>query len=223
MPTDLDKLGGHEFEDLVEQLLAKMGFKTEGRKPSADGGTDIVAVSYEPLVQGRYIIQCKRYSHPVSAPIIRDLYGVINATDANKGVLITTSRFTTDAVEFARDKPIELIDGPRLQELLQKYSLLTGLTEQKVSPTLTAIGFLRNEVVGRPSKFGSQLEEIETDVNLLGSRNFGSDRERRTYNSYRDFSLEVLDKLKRSSRGSTDVLGRVQAFLHSPTPEPEAA
>jgi len=63
---DLNKLGGHEFEDLIERLLIKMGFATEGRKPSADGGIDIVAVSSQPLVKGRYIVQCKRYGNSVS-------------------------------------------------------------------------------------------------------------------------------------------------------------
>ena len=134
MPVNLNELGGHEFEDLVEQLLLKMGFATEGRKPSADGGIDIVAVSSQPLVGGRYIIQCKRYTAPVSSPIIRDLYGVVNDQRANKGIPITTSRFTTDSVEFAREKPIELIDGDELAGLLEKYSLIAK-PDEKLSPS----------------------------------------------------------------------------------------
>ena len=101
MPVNLNDLGGHEFEDLIEQLLIRMGFATEGRKPSADGGIDIVGVLSQPLVGGRYIIQCKRYVHSVSSPIIRDLYGVVVDQRANKGILITTSTFTVDAIEFA--------------------------------------------------------------------------------------------------------------------------
>jgi len=109
---DLDTLGGHEFEDLIERLLVKMGFATEGRKRAADGGIDMVGVSNQPLLSGRYIIQCKRYSSSVSSPIVRDLYGVVMSERANKGILITTSAFTSDAIEFAQGKPIELIDGP---------------------------------------------------------------------------------------------------------------
>ncbi len=119
----IDDLGGHEFEDLVEALLQKMGLVTEGRKPSADGGVDIVANNPAPVVGGRYIVQCKRYSHPVGVPVVRDLFGVVTAERAGKGILVTTSRFTQDAIEFAADKPLELIDGDRLAALLRGHDV----------------------------------------------------------------------------------------------------
>ena len=110
MSLHFNSLGGHEFEDLVERLLIKMGFSTEGRKPSADGGIDIIAVSTTPMLQGRYVVQCKRYSNPVSAPVIRQLYGVVNSTDANKGILITTSRFTSEEEETYESKLMCLLE-----------------------------------------------------------------------------------------------------------------
>lgn len=186
MFLDANHLGGHEFEDLVEKLLIKMGFSTEGRKPSADGGIDIIAVSSKPMLQGRYIIQCKRYSNPVSAPTIRDLYGVVNATNANKGILITTSKFTSDAIEFAQDKPIELIDGPKLLSLMQTHELLGGQYPSGVSPIVMAVGFLRNDLVGLANRIQTELEEIDTDLNL-DLREFGTDREEKTYQAYRGF------------------------------------
>lgn len=166
MPLDLNTLGGHEFEDLVEQLLIKMGFQTEGRKPSADGGIDIVAVSSQPLVSGRYIIQCKRYTSSVSSPIIRDLYGVVNASNANKGVLITTSSFTSDAIEFARDKPIELIDGVKLMDLLEKNSLAVSEIDRAVSPFVLAAGLLRNEIAGLAARTERALTELDASMSL---------------------------------------------------------
>ena len=49
---------------------------------------------------------------PVSA--VRDLYGTMIAEGASKGILVTTSHFGRDSREFAKDKPITLIDGPNL-------------------------------------------------------------------------------------------------------------
>lgn len=59
---------------------------------------------------GKYIIQCKRYTAPVAVGIIRDLFGVVTAERASKGVLVTNSRFTREAKDFAAGKPIELVN-----------------------------------------------------------------------------------------------------------------
>lgn len=221
MPVDLNKLGGHEFEDLVQQLLIKMGFKTEGRQPSADGGVDIVAVSSEPFVGGRYVVQCKRYSGSVSSPIIRDLYGVVNASNANKGILITTSLFTSDAIEFAKDKPIELIDGVRLVELLQKHSLLLSDTESKVSPSRLAVAMLRNEIVGFASQFEKSILNLDSSINLMGKKTLGTDLNERTYKKYREFLTRVLGRIDLATKASLQLGQDTSSFLRSPAPEPE--
>lgn len=119
--TDINLLSGVEFEDVCEELLINMGFKTERTGKSHDGGIDIIAYNNQLLFSGKYIIQCKRYSGSVGAPIIRDLYGVVTAECANKGILITTGYFTNKAILFAKEKPIELIDGNKFQDLLMEY------------------------------------------------------------------------------------------------------
>lgn len=222
MLLDANHLDGHQFEDLVERLLLKMGFSTEGRKPSADGGIDIIALSSKPMLQGRYVIQCKRYSNPVSAPTIRDLYGVVNATNANKGILITTSRFTADAVEFSQNKPIELIDGPKLLSLLQTYELLGSDYQAGTSPILDAVGFLRNDVIGLANKIQTELEEIDSDLKL-NLREFGADSEHKTYVAYKDFTQGVFAKLKDANKAIVDLLPRLNQFLHSTPVEPQTA
>ena len=118
---DIDKLPGHDFEDLVEKLIKHLGFITEERNRSADGGIDIRAISEKPILKGLYIIQCKRYKKPISESIIRDLYGVVSSERANKGILITNSNFTKAAEKFAKNKPLELINGNKLVQLLEEY------------------------------------------------------------------------------------------------------
>lgn len=121
---ELEGLSGAEFETMVSLLLERMGFRCRATKASGDGGVDIVAELRRPLVGGRYLVQCKRFSStaPVGAPVVREFYGAVTADRAAvKGVLITTSYFTEQAKEFARGVGIELVDGESLQRLLSIY------------------------------------------------------------------------------------------------------
>lgn len=122
--SDINSLTGIEFEHICQNLLEKMGMITETTKASGDGGIDIIAYNTQPMLAGKYIIQCKRYTGSVGEPIIRDLYGVVNSERANKGILITTSFFTSNAKTFADGKQIELIDGSKLAELLLQYGIV---------------------------------------------------------------------------------------------------
>ena len=52
---------------------------------------------------------------------VRELLGVVVSEKANKGIVVTSGRFTQDAKAFARANPqIELVDGPALAELIQQ-------------------------------------------------------------------------------------------------------
>lgn len=121
---DIGQLSGLEFEKLISALMIKIGFDVTMTKQTADGGIDLVAYNNQPLVEGTYIVQCKRWSSSVGEPIVRDLYGVVTSERASKGILITNSTYTNSAISFAQGKPIELIDGPKLTNLLEKYELL---------------------------------------------------------------------------------------------------
>ena len=118
---DINSLSGVEFEMVCKKLLENMGFAVETTKTSGDGGIDLIAYNSQPLLSGKYIIQCKRYAGSVGEPIIRDLYGVVTSERANKGILMTSGVFTKQAQIFADGKPIELIDGVKLRDLLQDY------------------------------------------------------------------------------------------------------
>jgi len=120
---DIEKLDGYEFEKLICSLLSKMGFFVEQTALSGDGGVDIIADYNQPILKGRYLIQCKRWSNTIGEPIVRDLFGTVLAQKANKGIIITNSFFSEKAREFAEGKNIELIDGNELNHLLRKYNI----------------------------------------------------------------------------------------------------
>ena len=113
---------GRDFEDVTLQLLRAMGLKADHTKRSADGGIDIVAHSQEPIIGGTYLVQCKDWSNPVGEPVVRDLYGLVIAEGATKGVLVTSGRFTAAAERFAQGKPIDLVDGDLVRDLTNRYT-----------------------------------------------------------------------------------------------------
>ena len=115
------------FENLSKYLLREVGFshlEVTGR--SHDGGIDGRGVlKLNDLIGINVLFQCKRYSGSVSANLIRDFRGAMEGR-AEKGIFITTGTFTQDAIREARRegaKPIDLIDGDSLTELLKKYRL----------------------------------------------------------------------------------------------------
>jgi len=114
------------FERLAQRLLREAGFtKVEVRGKSGDGGIDGVGVLRVNLVSFQVFFQCKRYKDSVGASEIRDFRGAMQGR-ADKGLFITTGRFTAQASDEAtRDgaTAIDLIDGERLCELLRENGL----------------------------------------------------------------------------------------------------
>lgn len=126
--TELDSrpnlmdLSPFEFENLVGNLFSQMGLETRQTQASRDGGVDCVAFDTRPILGGKVVIQAKRYSNTVGVSAVRDLYGTMMNEGATKGILVTTSGYGKDAFNFAKDKPIELIDGGGLLYLLENFA-----------------------------------------------------------------------------------------------------
>ncbi len=120
------QLSPDAFERLAQRLLREAGFISAtviGR--SGDGGIDGLGVYRLSLLSFPVFFQCKRYRGSVGAGAVRDFRGAM-AGRGDKGLLITTGSFTTDAkAEATRDgaTPIDLIDGDRLCDLMAEYRL----------------------------------------------------------------------------------------------------
>ncbi len=120
---DVNNMDGYKFEEIVAGLLKKMGFSVEHTSLSGDNGIDIIAYTDQPIIKGKYVVQCKRWNKPVGEPVIRDLYGSMLNEHATKGILITNASFSNKARQFADGKSIELIDGSALSKLFNKYKI----------------------------------------------------------------------------------------------------
>jgi HJR/Mrr/RecB family endonuclease len=112
---------GKALEEEVKELLQSMGLQATTTRTTGDGGIDIVAYSDSPVFSGKYVVQCKDWAGSVGEGVVRDLYGVVTAEAANKGILITTGTISKSAQKFADGKPLELIDGEQLSKLLSKF------------------------------------------------------------------------------------------------------
>lgn len=115
------------FERLSQRLLREAGFtNVVVTGQSGDGGIDGYGIlQVNPLVSFKVLFQCKRYSKSVVPSQVRDFRGAMSGR-ADKGIIITTGTFTAEAKrEATRDgaPPIELIDGEKLLDMLEKLEL----------------------------------------------------------------------------------------------------
>ncbi|GAA3901907.1 restriction endonuclease [Streptomyces gulbargensis] len=111
------------FEGLVAALFRARGLQAVTTRRSNDGGVDVEALDPDPISGGSIVVQVKRYRNTVPPSAVRDLYGTVQGAGANKGVLVTTSKFGPGSYAFANGKPLTLISGTELVELLHRHGL----------------------------------------------------------------------------------------------------
>ena len=121
------------FERLAQRLLRECGFtQVLVTKKSNDGGIDGTGkLRINGIFSFNVAFQCKRYKSAVTAAEIRDFRGSLT-TDIEKGVFITTGKFTKSAKEEASNagkQQIDLIDGEDFINKLAEFEI--GIKEVK--------------------------------------------------------------------------------------------
>ncbi len=124
------------FERLVVDLLVRMGYggsredagKTIGK--SGDGGIDGV-INEDRLGLDVVYVQAKRWENTVGRPVVQAFAGSLEGVRARKGVMITTSAFSSDAREYVRriEKKIVLIDGAQLATFMIEHNVGVALAQ----------------------------------------------------------------------------------------------
>lgn len=123
------------FETIVLDLLHRMGYGASRADlqrvgGSGDGGIDGI-ISLDRLGLEKVYVQAKRWQDSVGRPHLQAFYGALAGQKAKKGVFITTSAYTPQALDFAKSvEGIVLIDGARLAGLMIDYEL--GVTARTV-------------------------------------------------------------------------------------------
>ncbi len=123
--TNLAAMDWADFEHLIREIFEKEfqvnGGEVKITQASRDGGVDAIAFDPDPIRGGKIVIQAKRYTNTVGVSAVRDLYGTTMNEGATKGILVSTADYGPDAYEFAKGKPITLLNGGNLLHLLQKH------------------------------------------------------------------------------------------------------
>ena len=118
------------FESLVVDLLVSMGYggsrkeAGEALRRSRDEGIDGI-IKEDRLGLDIIYIQAKRWENVVGRPEIQKFAGALQGQRAKKGIFITTSDFTKDAIEYVSriETKIILLNGNRLTELMIEHNV----------------------------------------------------------------------------------------------------
>lgn len=110
-----------EFEQLTGEAFRRLGYAIEETgQGGADGGLDLLLTKNG----HRYAVQCKHYkSQKVGAPTVREAVGVAVHIGARAVFVVTVAGFSKAANNYARGKPVHLIDGFKLLEMIDKGRL----------------------------------------------------------------------------------------------------
>ncbi len=122
---EVDKMTGVEFENYVEALLRRDGYKTETTATSGDYGVDLVAIK-----DGRRIaIQCKRYTKNIDQKAVREVYAGMTKYQCGLGMVITNRHFTKHAIDLAGSTNCILIDREKLALLASKRATIDNFLQ----------------------------------------------------------------------------------------------
>lgn len=129
-PDQLYSMNPRSFEELVAAIFKNNGFSIELTPKTRDGGVDIIAVQHSVLTgKSVNLIECKRYSpdRKVGIGMVQRLLGTVNQMRASKGILVTTSFFSKDALHVEQTSQHQLL----LSDYSKITSWLNGLNTSK--------------------------------------------------------------------------------------------
>ncbi len=133
----LAQVSPQHFETIVLDVLHRMGYGASREDLQRVGGVGDAGIdgviSLDKLGLEKVYVQAKRWQGSVGRPEVQTFYGALAGQRANKGVFITTSIFSQQAVEFARSvERVVLVDGERLAGLMMEHEVGVTLRPIKV-------------------------------------------------------------------------------------------
>jgi restriction system protein len=170
-----------EFEAEVARIYAQLGYSTELTSKTNDEGKDIILRKNNEVIY----VECKRFSEntKVSRPILQKLYGVMVADGVKKGIIVTTSDFTKEAIDFSKKmgESIELVDSQKLLSLCranlkiidstQQYKQYCTFDLQSVGPDSDTLNWLKSKNINYCHKPCGDLLTVSMEDNIVNCRN----------------------------------------------------
>ncbi|WP_426349405.1 restriction endonuclease [Alloiococcus sp. CFN-8] len=222
---DFTKLNGYEFEILMSNLFIKMGFQIETTSLTGDGGVDIILYLDKHIIGGKYLVQCKNWASPVGVPVIREMYGLVSSERVNKGIIITSSTFTKEAIKFSEGKNLELVNGPTVIDLLKEYNVVSDTVA--VTTETNGITSITNFDKDKYIYLKKRIEENRSDllsyvemrrfyhnyfISNCSDKNIGY-----LYDSYIELNNEILSRFYKKGIKYTDeqrILNFINCYIY---------
>lgn len=147
------------FEDLCQKYYESKGIRSETTPLGADGGVDI-RLYQDDSGKATAVVQCKSWGERfVGVKPVRELLGVMAHEKIAKGFLMTSSRFSDDAKDFAKGNSITLIDGTMLLMMIRRLpaesqaGLLRFATEgDYMTPSCPSCGIKMRRIPGKEGR-----------------------------------------------------------------------
>ena len=128
-PKEFYNLTDADFEIVMAEIYARLGYGVTRTQSTRDGGKDIIIRKPEILGDFIYYVECKKYApnRHIGVGIIRNLVGTVTTDRVNGGILATTSFFTKPARDFILENKwncqIKMHDYNMVQKLLNQAIL----------------------------------------------------------------------------------------------------
>jgi restriction system protein len=176
----LETLDGLEFEKLCARIFQKLNYGSVEVMPYVgDGGRDLLIHSQNGLI----VVECKHQPHTsVGRPIVQKLHSAVISSNAIKGILITTGRFSVEAIEHANllSPKIEMVDRKILADLSTRAGIeliFEGKQHTVLRSPFSETDIIKNKIISfmetksesYPGKLSDLLKISQRNVSFLPS------------------------------------------------------
>jgi restriction system protein len=176
----LETLDGYEFEKLCAKIFQKLEYGTVEIMPlSGDAGRDLLVHTHEGLI----VVECKHQPHTsVGRPVVQKLHSAVISSNAVRGILVTSGRFSVQATEHANTllPKIDMIDKNILADLATRAGIeliLEGKCHTVLRYPISNTNSIRNKISSflerktksNPGKITELLTISERKIGLIPS------------------------------------------------------
>jgi len=192
----LDSLDGFGFEDFCAHIFQRLNYGRVQVMPYVgDKGRDLMI---EDAQGKKIVVECKHHPHgTIGRPIVQKLHSAVVTENAIKGILVTTGKFSAEAVAHAREvsPQIELVDMNELRDLCDRAQihLISRGEESSVFyfPFSSANNVVQNAVSSMVPRIMSSPKSAGDLFGLSGSQLTLRPIYRIRYDVHQDFSTSV--------------------------------